>query len=66
MSQYWGIYVFKYYILEYINVEVTSCHSIRANICFIQYILKYITVEVASCHSNKGNNYSHKLYFRIY
>ena len=44
MPQYWGNKYFINYILEYINVEVASCHSNRGNKYFynvFQNILMY-------------------------
>jgi hypothetical protein len=64
-----GKNIFINYILEYINVEVASCHhatvlgAINNN---INYILEHINVDVASCHNLRGNKYFYKLYFRIY
>jgi hypothetical protein len=39
-----GINTFVNYILEYINLEVASCHSIRGINISINYILEYINV----------------------
>jgi hypothetical protein len=43
-----GLNIFIYYILEYINEEMASCHSNRGLNIFKNYVLGYINEELAS------------------